>query len=838
MSNSGPLEGIRVLELAGGVAGPHAGKLLADYGATVTKVEPPGGDRARHEQPYGDGPPNPETSPAFLWLNTNKRSIVADIESEDGRDLVRRLIARSHVVIEDFAPGRLAALGLAPDDLMREHPGLVVCSITPFGQDGPYAQLPESDLVLQAMGGEMYATGHADREPLRLAGDFALTHAGIAAALAVTLAVLRQEQTGVGEHIDCSIYETQAGGKDRRQLNLLAHAWTGHVARRRGEGFTVASGVRPCTDGYINLLGGQRLPQLLRMVGREDLAARPELSGQPHEMPRELIDEIETAYLAWTTRYTMREALAIAQEHRVLGGAVYTVADALDDPTYRERGAFERIEHPEAGALDYPSRPFIMSETPRPPARRAPLLDEHRAEVLKELTEPAPPAASTPSGEYRLPLEGVRVIDLSVVWAGPFAGQLLAEWGAEVIRMEPVTGLQPQTRSLQPRAGMSVPVDGVEPWNAGFSFNSSSHNKRSFAGDIRTPEGREAFLRLVAVSDVIVENNVPETIDRLGISYEEMRAINPRIIFTRMPGFGLTGPYANYRAWGNHLEAMVGFLLLRAYPDATPDAAGEDYACDSVAGLTAAFATAAALRHRARSGRGQLIEVPQIEAFMAMVAPDMLDYQMRGTIPAARGNDHLTHAPHNAYRCAGDDRWIAIDVADDEQWLQLCDVLELHAAKQDARFREGRSRWEHRREVDRLVADAVAGWDRWRLFEALVAAGVPAGPVQDDADCFHCRHLRSRGWFRRLARSDIGSYDHPGSVFRWEHTPNPFWRAAVRLGEDNEYVYREVLGYDAQAYEALVAGGQVGTRFTDEVLRGRTRPTGSIRRSGSTRCGT
>jgi len=818
ISHTGPLEGLHVLELAQGVAGPHAGKLLADYGATVTKVEPPGGDRTRHLRPAGLESVSVEKSPSFLWLNTNKRSVVADIETADGRALIRSLIARSHVVLEDLAPGRMTELGLDPSELMEEHPGLVICSITPYGQDGPYAQLPESDIVLQAMGGEMYSTGHADREPLRLSGDFALTHAGIASALAVTLAVVRQEATGHGEHIDCSIYETQAGGKDRRQLNLLSYAWTGNISRRRGEGFTVASGVRPCADGYINLLGGQRLPQLLRMIGRDDLAEQSEVCGQRHEMPRELIDEIETAYLGWTTRYTMREALAIAQENRVLGGAVYTVADALADPNFRAQGAFERIEHPEAGALDYPARPFIMSETPRPVARRAPLLDEHRAEVLAELKQP-PLARDRVEGPAPLPLDGVRVIDLSVVWAGPFASQLLAEWGAEVIRMEPVTGLQPQTRTLVPREGVSVPISMVEPWNSGFSFNSSSHNKRSFAGDVRTPEGREAFLRLVAVSDVIVENNVPETIDRLGITYDELREINPGIIFTRMPGFGLTGPYRDYRAWGNHLEAMVGYLMVRAYPDATPDAAGEDYACDSVAGLTAAFATAAALRHRARSGRGQLIEVPQIEAFMAMVAPDMLLCQMSGSTPSARGNDHVSHAPHNSYRCAGDDRWIAIDVSSDEQWRNLCDVLGLQAVVSDPRFASQHERWEHRREVDVIVADAVAGWDRWQLFEALVTARVPAGPVQDVADCFHCRHLRSRNWFRRISRDDIGSFDHAGSVFSWKSTPNPFWRGAVRLGEDNEYVYREVLGYDASKYDALVASGQVGTRFTDEVIQ-------------------
>ncbi|MGE0134818.1 MAG: CaiB/BaiF CoA transferase family protein [Dehalococcoidia bacterium] len=830
MPDAGPLEGIRIVEIAGGVAGPHAGKLLADYGADVVKVEPPGGDRSRRAGPFKGGAAHPEGSAMFLALNTNKRSVVADLETDEGKALLRGLLERADVLIEDCVPGKLASMGLEAALLRLEHPRLVICSITPYGQDGPYAGLPESDLVLQGMGGEMYSTGHATREPLRLGGEYALWHAGLAAAYAVMLAVLRAEATGHGEHIDCSIYETQAGGKDRRQVYLMGYAYGGEIARRQAPGYMVGSGVRPCTDGFVNLSPIGRLPALLRMIGREDLAARPEASGDGSSMPAALLDEIEAACVAWTTQYSMREAVDIAQRHRVLGGAVYTIGDVLADPTFRERGAFERIEHPAAGAMDYPARPFIMSASPRPAARRAPLLDEHRDEVMAELdalasgtgaqagvSSSSASRSGAPADRHRLPLEGVRVIDLAVVWAGPFCGQLLAEWGAEVIKLEPITSIQPMTRPLAPRPG-AVPIEGVEVWNTGHSFNSSSHNKRSFTADLRTPEGREAFRRLVAVSDVIVENNVPETIDRLGVSYEELRAINPGIVFTRMPGFGLSGQYRDYRAWGNHLAAMVGHLVTRAYPDATPDLAGEDYASDSIGGLMAAFATAVALRHRARTGAGQLIEVPQVEAMMGLMAADYLDFQLNGEVATGRGNDHRSHAPHNVYRCLGDDRWIAIDVGTDAEWRALCRVLRLDRAADDARFATRDSRWQHRGELDAIVSRGCASWDRWKLFEALVGAGVPAGPVQDVADAFHCRHLREREWFRRLTRSDIGGFDHPGSLFRWRETPNPFWRAPCRLGEDNEYVYRELLGYSAEEYRELVAKGVVGTAFTPAAL--------------------
>jgi crotonobetainyl-CoA:carnitine CoA-transferase CaiB-like acyl-CoA transferase len=341
------LEGIKVIDLSRGIAGSHATKLLADFGADVIKVEPPGGGPLRHSGPFKGDIPHPETSAPFLFLNTNKRSMVADLAQPEQRALVRQLAAAAAVVVEDFAPGELAHMGLDLDAMRAARPSLVVCSITPFGLTGPYAGFVATDIVLQAMGGAMYSTGHAGREPLRLGGNFAEWHAGLAAALAVLLAVRRAEATGEGDHLDVSIYETQAGGKDRRQLALLAHSYSGTISRRRETAFAICSGVRPCADGYLNLLGnGPRLPAVLRMIGRADLLERPELRGPEDCIPPDLIDEIETSYLAWTVERPMREALAIAQEHRILGGTVHSIADVLADPVFRGRGLWETIEHP------------------------------------------------------------------------------------------------------------------------------------------------------------------------------------------------------------------------------------------------------------------------------------------------------------------------------------------------------------------------------------------------------------------------------------------------------------------------------------------------------------
>jgi crotonobetainyl-CoA:carnitine CoA-transferase CaiB-like acyl-CoA transferase len=861
----GPLEGIRVVDLTRGIAGAHATKLLADYGATVTKVEPPGGGPLRHAGPFKDDIPHPETSAPFLFLNTNKRGVVANLRDPEGCALARRLIAACDVVVEDFAPGEPAALGLDLDARRAERPALVVCSITPFGQTGPYATYRATDIVLQAMGGAMYATGHADREPLRLGGNFAERHGGLAAALAILLAVYRAEATGRGEHIDLSIYETQAGSKDRRQLALLAHAYSGVVSRRRETAFAICSGVRPCSDGYINLLGnGPRLPALLRMIGRADLLERPELRGPEDCLPADLIEEIETAYLAWTVARPMREALAIAQQHRILGGAVFSIADVLADPVFRARGVWETIDHPFTGPVEYPGRPFLLPASPRPPARRAPLLGEHTEEARRgpdgagrdqEAAAAARPPALRPGQAAadtapRLPLAGIRVIDHTVVWAGPFATQLLAEWGAEVIRMEPISAIQPQTRGAErarhltrdavaravARGTMSAGYPHgdphPDPWNRGAMFNASACNKRSFTGNVMTPAGREAFERLVTISDVIVENNVPSTAEKMGIDDTRLRALNPAIIIVRMPGFGLSGAYRDYRCWGNHLEGMAGHHIVRSYPDMTLDAVGETYACDSVAGLTAALATVMALRHRERTGVGQQVEVPQIEAFLQMMGTEILDYAMNGRVAGPMGNDHRTDAPHGAYPCREDreqgpeegeppqprDRWVAIHVQDEAQWAALCRVLRAEDLAADARFADMRARRQHRRELDAALARSTAAWDQMELFHALQAVGVPAGPVQDDGQCFRCPQLAARGFFPELTRDDLGTFRYPGMLFRWADTPNRHRRAPVKLGQDNEYVYRDLLGLSAAAYQALVAAGEVGDRYPEALL--------------------
>lgn len=429
----------------------------------------------------------------------------------------------------------------------------------------------------------------------------------------------------------------------------------------------------------------------------------------------------------------------------------------------------------------------------------------------------------------RLPLEGIRVVDVTVVWAGPHCTQLLAEWGAEVIRVEPLQHIQPSTRGAEvhitqemvdSNPEQSIPLHAFpkrqvnpRPWNRSPAFNSHARNKRSMTLDVTMPEGLAAFRRLIAVSDVFVENNVAETIEKAQIRYEDLVPDNPRLIMLRMPAYGLSGPFKNYRSFGTHMEGMTGHHHLRTYPNLDPSMVADGFTADAAGGVMGALAVMMALRHRRRTGKGQLIELAQAENFMAYLGEIVLDTAMNNRNWPSQGNAHPTHAPHNAYPCMGDDRWITIDVGSDAQWHALCEVMGNPAWTEDARFADTLSRWHHRDDLDALLS----GWTRTQnevdLFHRLTARGIPAGPVQDERDAYACPQLGDRRFFEELDHPEFGSYPYPGLNFRMSQAPNALRRHPVRLGEDNESIYRDLLGFSDADYDELKRAGHIGEDY-------------------------
>jgi crotonobetainyl-CoA:carnitine CoA-transferase CaiB-like acyl-CoA transferase len=433
-----------------------------------------------------------------------------------------------------------------------------------------------------------------------------------------------------------------------------------------------------------------------------------------------------------------------------------------------------------------------------------------------------------------LPLDGVKVAAVTVVWAGPHCTQVLAEWGAEVIRVEPIDAIQPYSRGAERIATKEQVIESVkngltlfaypdydpgqEPWNRNPGFNSHSRNKKSMACNIMTPEGKMAFLKLIKEVDVLVENNVPTTIEKAGITYETLKEINPRLIMLRMPAYGLSGPYKGYRAFGTHVEAMIGHHYIRGYPDGSPDETGEAFTADAFAGLLGATAITAALRYRDATGEGQQIEMPLAEGFLPNLGEFILDFEMNGRVAGPQGNTHHSHAPHGVFPTSGDDQWIAIDVSEDEEWFSLCEVLDADTLASDARFRTQLSRFQNRDLLHDELNKYTIKHQKFDLFIELQQSGVCAGPVTDDVELLESPQLIDRGFFEELESPVIGKHRYPGIMTKWVGTPNSIRTPPPRLGEHSEEIYKQLLGYSDEEYNELLEEGHVGDRYPDHLL--------------------
>ena len=383
--SGGALSDLRVLDFTHYIAGPYATKLLADYGADVLKVERPGvGDGARRIGPFPDDVPHPEKSGTFLHLNTNKRSITLNLKSAQAQDIVQQLVKNIDIVVESFRPGQLDALGLGYETLRSINPQIVLTSISNFGQTGPYRDFRSSDIIIYGMGGEMYSTGLEDREPLKLGENVVLYQAGAIAATATMGAVFADSS----QHVDVSLMETQIGTIDRRMSMLLAYQYNGEISKRSATATAggYPNGVFICLDGYVQIAGGRNyFERVVAMMGAPDVLLDERWYEPEAQYDPELEDEFNAYFIPWCLERTKLEIWHSAQEAGVLSAPVNAASDLVNDKEFHRRGAFAEIDHPVAGTLLYPGRPFIMIESPWYIRRPAPQLGEHTAEVLSEL---------------------------------------------------------------------------------------------------------------------------------------------------------------------------------------------------------------------------------------------------------------------------------------------------------------------------------------------------------------------------------------------------------------------------------------------------------------------
>jgi len=399
----------------------------------------------------------------------------------------------------------------------------------------------------------------------------------------------------------------------------------------------------------------------------------------------------------------------------------------------------------------------------------------------------------------------VRVLELSTAVAGPIAGCVLADMGAEVIKIEAPSARTPAQSKVPP------PVEGApdHPYNRTPHFNELHRGKRHASIDLSSEEGRALFLQLVPTADVVLENFSPRVLGNLGIDFDDLRAVKPDIILTSMPAFGKSGPYMLRGSYGPGIDAMSGMSHLTGYPDRGPGKPAQFY-LDQNAGLTAALSTMAALRHRNRTGEGQYIELSMLEGELQLVAPALLDVTMNGRVPSRIGNRHAWHAPQGVYRCAGEDEWIAIGCATDDQWRALASAIGRDDLASDERFASEAGRHEREDELDAAIEAWTVERDHLDAMHELQAAGVPAGAVLNVAEVHADPQFLHRETLTWTDHPEVGRFAHTRTAWRSRLGHHGVSGPAPVFGDGHGRV-AELAGLDAAAMDRLLASGVMVT---------------------------
>ena len=803
------LHGLRVLDLATERA-ELCGRVLADLGAEVLKVEPPEGAAARRLPPFAaDG-----TSLYWESVALGKRRTVIDLEHPAGQQRLRDLILDADVLVESFEPGYLAERGLGADDAAALNPRLIYLSVTPYGQDGPLAQAPASELTLEASGGLLGLQGDGDRPPIPVGYPQAAFHAGVQGAADVCVALNERDRSGLGQHLDLSMQAAMVW----TLMNATGFpSVTGGDPPGTGDDRdapvpTIFPGVDvprllPCADGYTYVgLGPARqasvtFDRLLKWAAAAGGCSTPladidwvNWGGAVDDgrLTRQQVAAAIDVILRFVAKTPKRALYAYALEHDLMLAPLYDVADLAADPHLAARGYWWEVD-----GRRRPGAFARMSATPLSAGRPAPSASDPQGEPPTEFLEP-PGTVVPASGDRSQPFEGLRVADFSWVGVGPIVAKTFADHGATVVRVESSARID----VLRERAPWKDNIPGADRSQFMANFNSS---KLGLALNLTTDEGRRVARRLVDWADVVVESFTPGTMAKFGLDYETLSKDRPDLIMFSTSLRGQTGPERGYGGFGTQGAALAGLHDLTGWPDRAPVGPWGAYT-DMIAPRYGVAALAAAIHWRRESGRGQHVDLSQVEAAIHFIEPLLLDYVEHGRIAGRQGTRSTRFAPSGVYAVAGRQRYVALSVETAEQWeaFRMELLSETFAAEPwgDPETRLGRAE-----ELDQVIARRVAEEDGPTLVAGLLAAGVPASMVQRPTDLFRDPQLASRDFFVTLDHSVMGPTQYDGPATRFSETPAHLRKAAPCIGEDSYQVLTELIGFTPEEVAAHAAAG-------------------------------
>jgi crotonobetainyl-CoA:carnitine CoA-transferase CaiB-like acyl-CoA transferase len=814
------LHGLRVVELGEWVAVPLAGKMLADLGATVVKVESEAGDATRRHGPFPPGRAgDPDASGLFAHLNGAKQSVTVT-GCPEAADVLAALDgpAADIVLVDERFLGADRAAAAAR--LRRVAPNAVVVTVTPFGIGGPYGDHRGYDLTAAAAGGISAGVGELGRAPLPLPYAQSDAQAGICAAIAALMGVLGARRHGHGQFVDISIQEVLAALHCGYFLPryLFGGGVVGLRSGRVGGAQPYPNTVLRCRDGLVSIVAPKidQWRRFLAVMGDPDWARLPRYRDR-RAMQWQYKAEVDALVEPWFQERTKAELIELFLANRIPFAPVMTGADTAASAHLRCRDAVRAGQLPGGGEVLLPTVPYRFSRSGWR-AERAPRLGEHgQLAVTGAPTGPSPEPDT--GGTAGGPLAGLVVLDLGTAWAGGIAGRILGDCGADVLKIESWQYMDGS------RMGRPILVDDAGGGDAGQwpdlqpGFHVHGRSKRSVALNLRSAAGRQVLLDLAARADVLVHNFPPRVLDSLGLSTETLRADNDRLIVVGQSVAGLNGPLSHYTGYASTVSALAGLSQGIGYAGEEPIASFEGIYTDVVSAITTAFATVAALVEREGSGLGQAVDVSQWEATLALAAEPLVEHSLTGRARGAEGFEHPLLCPHGNYPAGvaalPEDEggsWLSIAVGSDAEWRALLPWIDPDGALgADAADWDLGRRQRHRAAIDTRITAWLADQEAEAAQESLQAAGVAAYRVLTIADSFVDPQLGERGTYISLEHPLVGEEPMPGLPWNFSLDRCAVTRRAPLLGEHSYEVLHEFLDTSPARFDELVESGAIET---------------------------
>ena len=777
--------GLRVIEVSSGLAGAYCGWLLAGMGASVSRWP---SARGAGEGEAGDG-----RALALRHLDRGKSEVPAPGSA------VMDALRTADLVVSDDLSALERVCGSDLDGLARGQPGLVIAVSSVFGLTGPLADVPASGLDAQAASSVSWALGDPGRTPLSVPTEILSAQAGLHLAGAALMSLLLPPRADGARVVDVALADVLASYVAVNCRFYIHHgmAWQRSGRRASGSGGAYPFVILPCKDGQVCLSGRTRgeWERLVEAIGSPAWSSEPRYRSL-RRMGRDYPEEVDALLIPVFAGMTKSEIADLANRHRLTIAPVRTMQEVLETPQYALRRFWSGLDVG-GRTLCAPGLPLAAFD------RRGEDAERRTSDLLSHRREAAADARVKPDR----PLAGLRVVDLGWVWSAPQVGGILAQLGAEVIKVEHA-GRPDNMRLSGPvlKDGTVVEGDATE---ISPMYHQINRGKQGVTLNLKDPRAADLLKRLVAVSDVVIENMSPGSLERAGLGYEDLRRVKPDLVMLAMSGAGQFGPLSQMRTYAPAMSSFVGLEALVGYAGEEPIGALNFAIGDPNAAAHGLAAVFAALLRRDATGLGSYIDLSQTEALLSTLAPFVLDAQSVGAQPLPRGNRHPRRAPQGIYPARGEERWIAITVETDPQWRALADLAAPAGWAADPAMATAGGRLAHAAALDEALAGWTAGQDADELSRRLRAAGVPATPVRRVEELWSDPQFAARGMLASVELPHLGPVPMFGVPWRVSDlSPAPAPRGPG-LGEHNGRVFRDVLGLAQDDIDNLTVEGVI-----------------------------